>query len=86
MSEPLTVRVRAKGDGRLRAVDADGHTLLARYVGRDANGAPLALGEPVPAMCDGDDLMPANAMLRRAVLDGDLEVVAPAPAPIPEET
>lgn len=79
MSEPLTVRVRAKGDGRLRAVAADGATLLSRYVGRDASGAPLALGEPVPALRDGEDLLPANAMLRRAVLDGDLEVVATAP-------
>lgn len=76
MTDSLTVRVRAKGDGRLRAVAADGHTLLSRYVGRDASGAPLALGEPVAAVRDGEDLMPANAMLRRAVLDGDLEVVA----------
>lgn len=86
MPEPLTVRVRAKGDGRLRAVAADGRTLLSRYVGRDANGDPLAFGEPVAAQREGDELLPADAMLRRAVLDGDLEVVAPAPAPIPEET
>jgi len=78
MTETLTVRVRAKGDGRLRAVAADGRTLLSRYVGRDANGAPLAGGEPVAAVHDGEALLPADALLRRAVLDGDLEVVAPA--------
>ena len=78
MPDVLTVRVRAKGTGRLYAAGPTG-ALTARCIGRDANGAPLALGEPVAAVRDGDGLIPADAMLRRAVLDGDLEVVAPAP-------
>lgn len=77
MSLPLTVRVRAKGDGRLRAVAPDGHTLLPRYVGRGGTDlAPLPNGEPVPAQREADgSLSPSSPMLRAALFAGDLEIV-----------
>ena len=83
MSEPLTVRVRAKGDGRLRAMDAAGN-LLPRYVGRGGSDlAPLALGEAVPAQREADgSLAPSSPMLRSALFAGDLEIV-PTPAEEP---
>jgi len=74
MADTLTVRVRAKGNGLLRATNAAGD-LLPRYVGRGADGAPMP--DPVPAHREpGGSLLPADAMLRRALLDGDLELVA----------
>ena len=84
MSDPLTVRVRAKGDGRLRAMDAAGN-LLPRYVGRGGTDlAPLALGEAVPAQREADgSLAPSSPMLRAALFAGDLEIVTtPAEEPV----
>lgn len=83
MSLPLTVRVRAKGDGRLRAMDAAGN-LLARYVGRGGSDlAPLAAGEAVPAQREADgSLSPADPMLRAALFAGDLEIVTPSEEPV----
>ena len=79
MAEVLTVRVRAKGGGVLRAMDAAGNPLPS-YVGRGADGAPMPTALPAHREPDGT-LVPVDATLRRALQDGDLERVPDAAAP-----
>lgn len=63
----LTLRVRAKGEGRLPLIDSETHSvIMGRFCGRDRDHNPLPEGEIVPAI----------SYYHQAVALGDLEIVS----------